>query len=326
MRLALAFAIWLALAAPGLARADYSQRPDVRSFIARLVENHGFAESELTKLFSSVRRTEPVLRAIKPPPERPTWQEYRALFLTTQRIEGGVAFWNAHREVLERAAREYGVPGEYIVAIIGIETFYGRHTGRWRVLDALTTLAFDYPPRAQFFRSELEHYLLLARDSGLDAFSVRGSYAGAMGIPQFMPGSTRAYAVDFDGDGAIDLLGNPADAIGSVANFLKRHGWLAGTDVQLEANVSGNAWRDFADGGVEPKHALAELLQAGVKLPAAAEQPGSTRVALIDLGTEQRLGLRNFYVLTRYNRSSLYAAAVADLAQALRERAQSSGR
>ena len=194
------------------------------------------------------------------------------------------------------------------------------------MLDALTTLAFDYPPRARFFRSELEHYLLLARDSGLDAVSIRGSYAGAMGIPQFMPGSARHYAVDFDGDGAIDLLGNPADAIGSVANFLKHHGWQAGADVQLEASVSGQAWRDFADGGVEPKHALADLLQAGVKLSAAAEQPGSTPVVLIDFGTEQRLGLRNFYVLTRYNRSSLYAAAVADLAQALRERTQSSGR
>jgi membrane-bound lytic murein transglycosylase B len=326
MRLALACALCVALAAPGLARADYSQRPDVRSFIARLVENHGFAESDLTKLFSSVTRTEPVLRAIKPPPERPTWKDYRALFLTEQRIEGGVAFWSAHRGVLERASREYGVPAEVIVAIVGIETFYGRHTGRWRVLDALTTLAFDYPPRAQFFRSELEHYLLLARDSGLDATSVRGSYAGAMGIPQFMPGSTRHYAVDFDGDGEIDLIGNPADAIGSVANFLKRHGWQPGADVQLEARVSGEAWRDFADGGVEPRHALADLLQAGVKLPAAAEQPGSTRVVLIDLGTEHRLGLRNFYVLTRYNRSSLYAAAVADLAQALRERAQRPGR
>jgi len=326
MRLALACALCVALSAPGFARADYSQRPEVRNFISRLVEQHGFAESELTSLFSRVRRTEPVLRAIKPPPARPTWQEYRALFLGESRIEGGVAFWNTHHGVLERAAREYGVPAEYIVAIIGIETFYGRHTGRWRVLDALTTLAFDYPPRADFFRRELEHYLLLARDTGLDASSVRGSFAGAIGIPQFMPGSTRAYAVDFDGDGVIDLRDNPVDAIGSVANFLKRHGWQPGADVQIEARVRGDAWRGFADGGVEPKHALAELLQAGVELPAEADQAGATRVVLIDLGSEQRLGLRNFYVLTRYNRSALYAAVVADLAQAVRERTQRLGK
>ena len=150
---------------------------------------------------------------------------------------------------LERAEREYGVPPEYIVAIIGVETFYGRNTGRWRVIDALTTLAFDYPPRAEFFRNELEQYLLLARDAGIDVFSVRGSYAGAIGIPQFMPGSTRRYAVDFDGNGAIDLRRSPADAIGSVANFLKQHGWQRGARRCCSRRASsGEAWRAYADG------------------------------------------------------------------------------
>jgi membrane-bound lytic murein transglycosylase B len=185
------------------------------------------------------------------------------------------------------------------------------------VVDALATLAFDYPPRADYFRSELENYLLLARDSGVDVFSVRGSYAGAIGIPQFMPASTRRYAVDFDGDGTIDLRNSVADAIGSVANFLSQHGWQRGAEVQFPVRLSGEAWRSYADGSVEPKHAIADLLGAGVqaeKLPAGL---ASERAALIDLGSEQRLALQNFYVITRYNRSAFYASAVADLAQAL---------
>ena len=212
-----------------------------------------------------------------------------------------------------------------MVAIIGVETFYGRHTGRWRVVDALTTLAFDYPPRARFFRGELEHYLLLARDSGVNVFSIRGSYAGAIGMPQFMPGSTRRYAVDFDGDGAIDLRRNAADAIGSVANFLKQHGWRRGGEVLLEASVSGEAYKPYADGGLRPRATLAELAQAGVRVVGLPSEREAERGVLVELESpgqpgEFRVGLHNFYVLTRYNRSAFYAAVVADLAQALRER------
>jgi membrane-bound lytic murein transglycosylase B len=195
-------------------------------------------------------------------------------------------------------------------------------------VDALTTLAFDYPQRAAFFRAELEHYLLLARDAGLDVFSVRGSYAGAIGIPQFMPSSTRRYAVDFDGNGKIDLQQSRADAIGSVANFLKTHGWRRDADVLVEARVSGEAWRAYADGGIEPRHSLVELRQAGIEFD--SPQPAGAPAALIELASperpsEYRIGLRNFYVLTRYNRSAVYAAAVADLAKELR-RTQDLGR
>jgi membrane-bound lytic murein transglycosylase B len=213
------------------------------------------------------------------------------------------------------------VPEEIIVAIIGVETVYGRQMGTWRVIDALSTLAFDYAPRAEFFRGELEQYLLFARDAGIDVFSVRGSYAGAIGIPQFMPGSYRRFAVDFDGDGAIDLRASPADAIGSVANFLVRHGWRRGERVHLPAHVAGETYRPLLEAGIEPKTALAEIKRYGVET--RTDLALDTPVALIELespgaATEYRLGLRNFYVLTRYNRSVLYASAVYDLAQEIR--------
>ncbi len=301
---------------------SYAERPEVQAFIRELAARHGFAEQELLHLFSKVHRTEPVLEAIQPPPPKArSWEEYRANFVNPQRIAAGKAFWKAHRRSLERAEQHYGVPAEYIVAIIGIETYYGRYAGRWRVVDALTTLAFDYPARSPYFRSELEHYLLLSRDTGADVFSMRGSYAGAIGIPQFMPSSTRRFAVDFDGSGAVDLRHSAADAIGSVGNFLKEHGWQAGSEVLYAASVSGEAWRPLADGSVDPKHSLEDLRKSGVEFPAAG---APAQAALIELETperpsEYRVGLQNFYVLTRYNRSAFYASAVHDLAQELRK-------
>ena len=292
--------LWLLVllfaALPVAAQSGYESRPDVRAFIDELAERHGFVPAELGRLFSRVRRSDTVLEAIKPqPPAERIWQDYRANFVNEKRIDAGAAFWKKNARALERATQTYGVPSEIIVAIIGVETYYGRNMGRFRVVDALATLAFDYPPRSAFFRSELEHYLLLARDLNLDVFSVRGSYAGAIGIPQFMPGSTRRYAVDFDGDGAIDLRANPVDAVGSVANFLKQHGWRAGEAIHLPPEAS------------------------------VPEQVEGSKVEMIDLGSERRVGLHNFYVLTRYNRSHFYAAAVTDLAEALRK-AQSAGR
>ena len=325
-RLVLAF---LALISPALAQEPgYAERPEVRAFIRELVERHGFIERELLAVFSRVQRSESALQAVQAPAERRPWEEYRANFLTERRIADGVAFWSANRKALERAERQYGVPPEYVVAIIGVETFYGRNTGRWRVVDALTTLAFDYPPRAPYFRDQLEHYLLLVRDGGVDVFSVRGSYAGAIGIPQFMPGSTRRFAVDFNGDGVIDLRRSAADAIGSVANFLRQHGWEPGGEVALEARVTGDAYRAYT-GGLEAKNALAELVQAGVQ-PLGKDLRGEARAALVELETPQRpseyrIGFKNFYVITRYNRSAYYAAAVDDLAKALRG-AQSAGK
>jgi membrane-bound lytic murein transglycosylase B len=317
----LLFSVLPAVAAPPA--PSYAKRPEVKAFIRDMVQRHGFVERELVYLFSRVKREDPVLQFIRPPDRPPSWQDYRDLFLTEKRIAAGIEFRAAHRALLERAEREYGVGQEYVLAIIGVETFYGRNMGRYRVVDALSTLAFDYPPRAAYFRSELEQYLLLARDLGFDVFSVRGSYAGAIGIPQFMPGSQRRYAVDFDRDGSIDLRKNPADAIGSVANFLKQHGWQPGQAVMFPARPEGEAWRPYADGGLEPRAPLADLRRAGVRFDAPAALDASPG-ALVELATpdkpsEYRVGLQNFYVLTRYNRSALYATAVAELAAALKK-------
>ncbi len=318
-----------ALAAPPAER-PYAKRPEVQAFVRELAERHGFVEKELLYLFSRARRLPAVLKAVEPPPPGVrSWEAYRATFVSERHIQAGLEFWRGHAAQLARAQREYGVAEEVIVAILGVETFYGRNTGKWRVADALATLAFDYPPRAEFFRQELENYLLLARETGLDVFSVRGSYAGAIGIPQFMPASYRKYAVDFDGDGVRDLRANAADAVGSVANFLKQHGWRAGEQVSLPARVNGSAHRAMIEAGIEPRFKLAQLRQFGVET--RSNLPLETPVALIDLETPQapteyRLGLQNFYVLTRYNRSSLYAAAVHDLAQELRTRRQEGGR
>jgi membrane-bound lytic murein transglycosylase B len=321
--------VWLLalLLAPvqALAQAAYGEREDVQTFIRSLVERHGFVEDELGYLFARVRRADPVIEAIQRPAEKiKPWPAYRATFLDERRVAAGAAFWRSHRKTLERAERAYGVPAQVIVAIIGVETFYGRHTGRWRVVDALSTLAFDYPPRSGFFRSELESYLLFARDRGVDVFSMRGSYAGAMGMPQFMPSSARRYGVDFDRDGHVDLR-RPSDAIGSVGNFLKQHGWRRGGEVLLPARVSGEAWRGHLDDGLSsPRRPLGEWLRLGVE-PAKAPADEAEPATLVELGgsevpSEYRLGFRNFYVLTRYNRSAFYAAAVSDLAQALQAR------
>jgi membrane-bound lytic murein transglycosylase B len=297
----------------------YSKRPEVRAYIRELVARHGFVEKELAYLFSRVRREDLVLQAIAAPAEKVrTWQAYREMLVNERRIAGGVAFWKTHRAALARAERDFGVPAEYVVAIIGVETQYGRNVGKWRVVDALTTLAFDYPPRADFFRDELTSYLLLARDEGINVFATRGSYAGAFGIPQFMPGSARRYAVDFDSSGSIDLHRSPSDALGSVANFLHRHGWRSGAEVLLPARVQGEAWRPYADGSLEPKRTLAELAQAGVEVAGA---PPQEKAVLVELdSSEVRVGLNNFYVLTRYNRSAFYASAAFDLAQAVKQR------
>jgi membrane-bound lytic murein transglycosylase B len=309
-------------AAPASSK-PYANREDVQGFIRQMHERHGFVEKELAFLFSRARREPAILAAIAPPKTAPmrSWQTYRGRFINDARITEGTEFWRRHASVLERAAKEHGVPEEIIVAIIGVETVYGRQMGTWRVIDALSTLAFDYAPRAEFFLGELEQYLLFTRDAGIDVFSVRGSFAGAIGIPQFMPGSYRRFAVDFDGDGAIDLRASPADAIGSVANFLAKHGWRRGERVELPARVTGEAYRELLAAGIEPKTTLADMKRYGVetRTDLALETP----VALIELespgaASEYRLGLRNFYVLTRYNRSVLYASAVYDLAQEIK--------
>jgi len=311
-----------AAAAAAAAPPAYVNRAEVRQFIAEMVAKHGFVKKEMEFLFRRARFEPAIIKAMTPPAEAPvrSWREYRALFLNAQRIDAGVQFRARHDATLARATAEFGVPEEIIVAIIGVETLYGRNLGAYRVIDALATLAFDFPPRARFFRAELENYLLYAREAGIDVFKLKGSYAGAIGIPQFMPGSYRRFALDYDGDGQADLATSAADAIGSVANFLKGHGWERGEQVAYAAEVIGERWRALADAGVVPMYRAGDLPAFGVTPGQAL--PAEKPCALIELETpgqasEFRVGLRNFYVLTRYNRSSFYASAVIDLADAI---------
>ena len=318
-----ALAAALCAAGAGHAAAPYPQREEVRQFITEMVERHGFVRHELKTLFARTRFQPAIVKAITPPAEAhaKSWHAYRALFLTRDRVEAGIEFREQHSDALARATARYGVPAEIIVAIIGVETVYGRNTGNYRVIDALATLAFDYPPRAAYFRAELENFLLFARDADIDVLRLKGSYAGAIGIPQFMPGSYRRYAVDHDGDGRQDLSGSFADAIGSVANFLKEHGWEAGKPAAFAARVDGQNYRKLIDAGIKPTYRHADLAAFGVSSSGATD--ADAPCALIELETpgeasEYLVGLTNFYVITRYNRSSFYASAVLDLAQAVK--------
>ncbi len=303
------------------ATEPYPQRADVRAFVAEMAERNGLDADVLLRQFRKVKPDTAVLKAIKPPadPAARSWQAYRARFVDAKRIERGLEFWRDHEVALVRAQALYGVPAEIIVAIIGVETVYGRHTGQFEVFNALATLAFDYPPRAELFRRELEALLLLARDERRDPWQYRGSYAGAIGYPQFLPSSIRKYAVDFDRDGRVDLSGSSDDAIGSVARFLNMHGWEEGEPIAMAVKVSHCNTPLLLAEGIRPARLPAEMDEFGVE----AEGAPAKAAALIDLATpaaptEYRLGFNNFYVLTRYNRSSLYGAAVMDLAETLR--------
>jgi membrane-bound lytic murein transglycosylase B len=248
------------------------------------------------------------------------WHEFRRRTVDATRIEGGARFWLENTAALERASREFGVPEEIIVATIGIETLYGRNTGSFKVIDALSTLAFDYPPRAEYFKGELEHYLLLAREASLDATSVRGSYAGAIGVPQFMPSSYRKYGIDFDGDGKRDLSNSTADAIGSVANYYRSHGWKTGGPVTLSAEAGDADIGTLIAAGLKPHASVRELKARGLTLAGAADESAEAAVFSVETeaGTRVLLGFNNFYVITRYNRSVNYAMAVHELAQEIK--------
>jgi membrane-bound lytic murein transglycosylase B len=312
--------------------ASYAQRADVRAFIAEVAGPSGLDAHELARWLGAAKYQPKIIVAMdRPLLDPPKWFEYSPSFLTPERIGGGVAYWRAHADTLARAETEFGVPAEIIVAIIGVETYYGRNTGNYRVLDALTTLAFDYPRRAQFFRGELKEYLLLAREQGWSPLAPKGSFAGAMGAPQFMPGSYRRYAVDFDGDGHIDLMHNDADVIGSVGNYLARHDWLPGQPVLLPATIAPEG-RDAAlrrlDGGISERRPLATWQAEGVDAlhapgDLAVDPPGLLMLEEAPESGEARdsywIACPNFFVITRYNKSRLYAAAVFSLAQSIRE-------
>lgn len=315
----------LVVAMPIRAADSYADHPQAQAFAEELASVHGLMAEDILHTLSQISRDARVIRLITPPAKRGrarSWQRYRSQFVEPIRIERGLAFWRANADALERASAQYGVPAQIIVAIIGVETIYGRNTGHFTVASALATLAFDYPPRAELFRRELTSLFLLARDQGRDPLSYEGSYAGALGYPQFLPSSVRHYAVDFDHDGHIDLESSTADAIGSVANYLAVHGWQQGGPVAVRAHVeSVDQVQALIDAGIDPVFTAGDFSARRV-LP-LDDFPVDAKAALIDLetpdaDTEYWLGFRNFYVITRYNRSSFYAMAVFSLAEALR--------
>ena len=296
--------------------ASAAELPGIPQFIDEMVARHKFKRAELETVFARAQHRPEVIEAISRPATLKPWIEFRAAFVNRKRIKLGLEFWDKYRHTLRRAERRYGVPQGIIVAVIGVETIYGQNAGNFRVLDALTTLAFDYPRRADFFRDELENYLLLAREQQFDLLSIRGSYAGAMGIPQFMPSSYRNYAVDFNGNRKIDLLSEDRDAIGSVANYLKGYGWVKGEPVAVRAQFGG----EIRTGESKTPRSMAEWAAAGVV--SSADFAPDKAARLIDFtleeGKEFWLAFNNFDVITRYNNSDFYAMSVFQLAEELK--------
>lgn len=292
----------------------FSQREEVLSFINEMHADYGIDTDSLLRDFSLIQPQPRAIKAIQPPKDAGgrSWQKYRGRFITSSLIEGGVRFWDANEYWLKSSREIFGIPEEISIAIIGVETIYGRHQGNFPTLATLATLAFDYPPRSELFRRELKALLLLSRESGNSALTYVGSYAGALGIAQFLPSSIRSWGIDFDADGKTDLSSSNADAIGSVANFLASHGWQAGNPIAIPASASGEQVTELIKAGIEPRLTPAEMQPFGVAASSPAPQ---LPCALIDLATpnhptEYWLGYRNFYAITRYNRSSFYAMTI----------------
>ena len=299
-------------------------RPEIAQFIKEVVSHEeGWSRKAVVRLLAKAQPQPKVLEIMGRPLERVApWWEYREHFMTQERVEKGAQLWLDHQLTLERIAAEYQVPPEYLVAILGVETFYGRTTGKYRVLDALATLAFDYPPRATYFRGELEQFLLLTRENKLDPLTISGSYAGAMGVPQFMPSVYRRYAVDADTDKKRDLWTSWDDILASVANYLHEWGWTPGTPVIAETTLDPDPSFQIEPRNLELNETVASLGAHGVKVD--LDMPTDTPVVLISAeqrdGPAYRVGFHNFYVITRYNHSARYAMTVYDLATAVAAR------
>ena len=300
---------------------SYLKEPEVNNFISEMVKKHRFTKPYLKQLFAESKIYDSILEAIARPAESKPWYQYRPIFITKSRIQGGIQFWKENARTLQRASETYGVPEEIIVAIIGVETRYGKHAGRYPVFDALATLAFYYPPRASFFKSELEQFLLMTREEKIPAKELVGSYAGAMGMPQFISSSFRRYAVDFDKDGKRDLWNNPVDAIGSVANYFKKHRWEPGQPITHKVQVHGRKHKKLITNSLKPSHSQQDLLDNGVILP--GNIPSDLQGKLLKFKTGRKpeywVGWNNFYVITRYNHSALYSMAVYQLSQKIKQ-------
>jgi len=315
-RIALTFAGISLAACTGDVKESQSKQ---QVFIEKMVSKHQFDESELEELFAKVEIKGDILKRIASPSEGMPWHKYRRIFLTEERITAGVMFWQANAKALADAEQVYGVPASIIVAIIGVETSYGKNTGKHRVVDALSTLAFAYPPRSTFFTSELENYLLLCRDQHFNPVDQKGSYAGAMGLPQFMPSSFRSFAVDYDKDGQSDIWHNPGDVIASVANYFAKHEWQTGQEIAFPVTATDDQYKKFLNDGLKPDLRLVEL--ESLNLNTSRQFPLDTKVKLLSFeqanGEELWAALDNFYVITRYNHSPLYAMAVYQLSEAI---------
>jgi membrane-bound lytic murein transglycosylase B len=323
-RLALAVLVFVQ-AVPVHAADDYVGRPEVESYIEALVAEHDFSRQALEEIFRQAEKKDKIIELISRPAERRLqWHEYRKILVDQPRVKLGIKFWEENAQTLARAEQVYGVDAAIIVAIIGVETRYGRITGSYRVVDALATLGFDYPPRAKFFLSELTQFLLLAREEGKSPMSLKGSYAGAMGYGQFISSSYRNFAVDFDDDGVRDIWGNEVDAIGSVANYFARHGWQGGGVVTQKVNVEATAEiLALANSSLKPNKTLQQWQELGVEIPASMSEDMQTNAMLMRMGQPDGadfwLGFDDFYVITRYNHSRLYAMAVYQLSETIRQ-------
>jgi membrane-bound lytic murein transglycosylase B len=320
---ALLLAAAILAASTNPAAALDTRRPDVKEFIDQIADQYSFKKRALRKLLAAAQYQPAILEAMDRPAEKAkVWYEYRPIFVSDKRIREGAEFWLAHRQDLDRASISSGVAPEYLAAILGVETYYGRQTGNYRVLDALATLAFDYPPRAKFFRDELEQFILLTRDLKLDPLAVKGSYAGAMGAPQFMPSNYRRYAVDATADGRIDLWNNWPDVCASIGNYLKDHGWNPGEPVLSEANVEPDKAADLDGRKLILAETVESLREKGVSFDSSLPPDAPALLIAVDEadGVHWRVGYNNFYVITRYNHSPLYAMAVYELAAAIKQR------
>lgn len=303
------------------ASSDYSSRGEVVGYVDGLVAEHAFGREWLLDVFEGAEKSDEVIRKISKPAEKAlAWHEYREIFLTQARIDAGVEFWRTHQDALDAARHRFGVASEMITAIIGVETFYGRYLGSHRVIDSLATLAFDYPPRSEFFKGELTHFLLLVREESKSPFEPVGSYAGAMGYGQFISSSYRNYAVDFDGDGLRDIWTNKTDAIGSVANYFARHGWKGEAPPAVRIEIRDDRVLERADSGLELVHTVGDLRELGAVVPNEVGDTEKAALFTMELaqGKEYWLARHDFYVITRYNRSALYALAVVQLSDAIR--------
>jgi membrane-bound lytic murein transglycosylase B len=299
------------------------RRPDVREFIDAVAKQDSFDRRRLRKLLRIAQTQPAIIEAMDKPAEKAKpWYDYQPIFVNEKRIQEGADFWLAHRAQLDQASLQTGVPAEYLVAILGVETSYGHRTGHYRVLDALSTLAFDYPARAKFFQGELEQFFLLTREAAIDPLTAIGSYAGAMGAPQFMPSNYRRYAVDAEHDGHVDLWTNWPDVFASIGNYFKQHGWNSGEPVLSEAAIESDAAPTLDGRKLTLSETVGTLRAQGIRFDTTLPINAPALLIAVDQadGVHWRVGFENFYAITRYNHSALYAMAVYELAAALKAR------